>query len=142
METHLKVLVSKKFSIDQCKKNSKALFIFGDCRAHEGYGGTAVIRGQRNSIGISTKHKPSNDADAFYTDDEYDENIKFFEKDLERIKAYALEIEADSLCFPFYGIGTGFALLPLKAPRTFFYLCTRLYEEWKFNNIEGAFTIK
>lgn len=139
---NLKILVTKKFSVDICKKNSKVLFIYGDNQIHEGNGGTAAIRGERNAIGISSKKLPSMLEGAFYTDDEYDENIKFFEKDLERIKAYALEIEADSLCFPFYGIGTGFALLPLKAPRTFFYLCTRLYEEWKFNNIEGAFTIK
>lgn len=139
---NLKILVTKKFSVDICKKNSKVLFIYGDNQIHEGNGGTATIRGERNAIGISSKKLPSMLEEAFYTDDEYDENIKFFEKDLERIKAYALEIEADSLCFPFYGIGTGFAFLPLKAPKTFLYMCTRLYEEWKFNNVEGAYTIK
>lgn len=138
----MKILVTKKFSTDICRKNSKVLFIYGDNQIREGNGGTAIIRGERNAIGISSKKLPSMEEGAFYTDNEYEENIKFFEEDLERIEAYTQEIEADSLCFPFYGIGTGFALLPLKAPKTFFYICTKLYEKYLYNNVEGAYTIK
>ena len=93
-------------------------------------------------MGISTKKLPSNEKEAFYTDDEYEENVAFFEEDVKRIRAYAEEIGATSLCFPYRGIGTGLAQLGTKAPKTFFYMCTRLYDLYKYNNLEGILELK
>lgn len=137
----METLVTKRYSIDQCRKNAKTLFIFGDNNIRAGEGGTACIRNEKNAIGISTKKLPSNESKAFFNDGEFEENCKQIEGDIQRIKEYAEEIGALSYCFPFGGIGTGLALLPIKAPRTFFYLCTRLYEEFFYNNLEGHFTI-
>lgn len=142
MKKELKILVSRTFSTDICKKNKSCLFIYGDNQLHVGEGGTACIRKERNALGISTKKLPSNDKEAFYTDDEYEDNIKVFEEDIARIEAYAEEIEATSLVFPHKGIGTGLALLYVKAPRTFFYMCTRLYDLYKYNNLEGILELK
>lgn len=137
----MKTMIAKRFSIDFCKKNKNCLFIYGCNRIKEGYGGTACIRDERNALGVSTKKLPSNSKEAFYTDDEYEENIRIFEEDVERILRYAEEIETDTLVFPSGGIGTGLAKLGLVAPRTFFYFCTRLYELWKFNNLEEILEI-
>ena len=142
MKKELIVLVSRTFSKDICKKNPNTLFIFGDNQLHEGEGGTACIRRERNAIGISTKHLPANDKKAFYTDDEYEDNVRVFEEDIDRIETYAEKIEATSLAFPYYGIGTGLAQLGLKAPKTFFYMCTRLYDLYKYNNLEGILELK
>lgn len=133
--------VTKRYSIDQCRKNAKCLFIFGDSNERVGHGGTAIIRDERNAIGIRSKLKPSMDKDAFFNDDKFEENCRMIEEDITRIGEYKEEIGATSVAFPFLGIGTGLAALPLKAPKTFFYLCTRLYEEFNFNNLEGHFTI-
>ena len=102
----METFVTKRYSIDQCRKNAKTLFIFGDNDQRTGNGGTAVIRDEKNAIGISTKYKPSNDKDAFFSDDQYEENCKRIEADITRIGEYKEEIGATSVAFPFLGIGT------------------------------------
>ncbi len=136
------VLVSRKFSIEQCRTNFDTLFVFGDNLERVGSGGQAIIREQKNSIGFATKKAPGGAKEDFFTDDEYGENCKIIDEEIEKIKKYAEEHKYKAIAFPFMGLGTGLSEMPLRCPNTFFYLCTRLYGEFKFNNTEGAYTIK
>lgn len=139
---NLKVLVSRRFSTDVCRKNSDTLFIFGDSLERYGEAGQAIIRNQENAIGFATKHKPGTNKEDYFTDDEYEENCQIIEKEIERIKRYAEEKEYKNIIFPFMGLGTGLAQMPLRAIRTFSYLCLRLSQAWEYNNLEGQFTLK
>jgi hypothetical protein len=51
------------------------VYIFNDNNAKIGKYGLSVIRGLSNSLGIRVKKGPSKNAVAFYSDDDYDENI-------------------------------------------------------------------
>lgn len=139
---NLKVMVSKNFTIDQCKKNSDTLFIFGCNGERSGYGGQAVIRDQVNAIGFQTKHRPGANKEDYFDDEAYTKNCQIIEEEINRIKRYAEEKGFKTICFSFYGLGTGLSEMPLRCPQTFFYLCTRLQQEFKFNNVEGIFTPK
>lgn len=136
------ILVSRKFSIEQCRVNFDTLFIFGDNDERVGMGGQAIIREQKNSVGFSTKKAPGGLKEDYYTDDEYEGNCKKIEEEIEKIKKYAQEGEYKAIAFPFMGLGTGLSEMPLRCPKTFFYMCTRLFDEFEFNNVEGAYTIK
>jgi hypothetical protein len=129
----MKTFVTKVFTTEQCRINFGTLFIFGDNCMREGEFGQATIRNQKNAIGLSTKYS----LEEYFTDDRFGENCQIVDEDIERIKNYAKEKNFKIYCFPFYGIGTGRAQMHVKAPKTFFYLCNRLLEEFNFNNIEG-----
>ena len=73
-----------------------------------------------NARGIPTKKKPTMDEDAFFTDEEYDDNIKIIDKAFEPVDK---AIEDDKvIVLPEDGLGTGRADLQNKAPKTFEYL--------------------
>lgn len=125
-------LVSRVFSVEQCRVNFDKIFVFGDSLARVGMGGQAIIREQINSIGIATKKSPSE----YFTDGEFKENCVIIEDDINKVKAYAEQTGAKAIVFPKYGIGTGLSAMQRMCPKTFCYLTTRLIEEFSFNNIE------
>lgn len=130
-------LVSRVFSIEQCRTNPGTVFIFGDnSEVRAGMGGQAIIREQINAIGIATKKFPGNAQKDYFYDNEYEQNCKIIDEDIERIKAYIKEQSFKAVCFPKMGVGTGRAELQKRAPLTFCYLTERLIKEWEFNNLE------
>jgi len=90
--------------------------VFGDNVAGTGTGpksGQAVIRGLPNALGIKVKWKPTNEPDAFFTDDnpECAEHVrKGFSNVIRTLKA------GSNVYYPVDGIGTGRADLKLNAP--------------------------
>lgn len=132
----LNILVSRNYTIEQCKINFDKLFIFGDSLERSGMGGQAIIREQINAIGICTKRKPSNEEDAFFSDKDYAKNCQIIDEDILTIKKYAEQVGTKTLVFPKMGLGTGRAQMPQRCPKTFLYLCTKLLETWGYNNIE------
>jgi hypothetical protein len=100
-----------------CTKHSNALFVFGDNVERVGNGGQATIRGKKNSIGICTKNTPSSDRGAYFSDDNYEENIEVIIQDIDNI--IYLSYKYDTIFFPEDGLGTGLAKLDKKAPKTF-----------------------
>jgi len=105
------------------RANPDKIFLFGDNLIHIGYGGQAKeMRGEANARGIPTKKKPSMLPDSFFTDNEYDDNIKAIDKAFSKIPPN------HTIVIPMAGLGTGLARLPEKAPRTFKYLSLRLME--------------
>jgi hypothetical protein len=105
---------------EDCKNNRTAMFIFGDNDRHFGKKGQAVIRDEPNAYGIPTKKYPSLDPSSYYTDDEYEENIRkidtAFNKIIKDLDKY------DMVYLPSNGVGTGLADLQNKAPKTLEYI--------------------
>ncbi len=91
------------------------LFIFGDNFARCGLGGQAAeMRGEPNAVGIPTKARPSNNADAFLCDGDIyrwrTEVFPIFEMLLQKIEA------GNTIVIPSHGIGGGLAALEIKSP--------------------------
>jgi len=131
----METMVSKFFSIEQCRINFETLFIFGDNLLRVGEAGQAVIRQQTNAIGLATKKEPGMKPEDFFNDEEYMENCKVIEEEIAKIKIYAEGKNFKAYCFPFQGLGTGLSSMQTRCPKTFCYLTVRLLEEFKFNNI-------
>lgn len=92
------------------------LWVFGDNLRRTGLGGQAKeMRGEPNAVGIPTKHWPSNNRNAFFSD-----------RDFETFKAAALpdfirladHLRAGGVVvWPADGVGTGRARLKESSPR-------------------------
>lgn len=137
-KTKMETLVSKWYSIDQCRKNPTSIFIFGDnYNMRSGNGGQAIIRDQDNAIGICTKWNPGTEDKDYFDDKDYEKIIKLIDEDINRVNMYIEEKGYKDIVFPFQGIGTGLSTMQTKAPKVFCYLTVRLLEEWKFNNISA-----
>lgn len=116
----MKVFVFKKFwNISHTKKYDKYIFIFGDNDMRVGMGGQAVIREQKNAMGIPTKKEPNNDDDSFYNDLEYSENISKIKYAINKIKNKLKTGKYDGIIIPKNGLGTGLSELPKRAPKTY-----------------------
>lgn len=96
-----------------------AWFIFGDNVLRKGSGpksGQAVIRGLPNALGIVTKFEPTMDQKAFFND----WNPWCMEAVLGGFKQVtALLKRGEDVYYPLDGIGTGRALLPIRAPKLY-----------------------
>jgi len=103
------------------RANPRTLYLFGDNDIREGLGGQAKeMRGEPNTVGISTKKLPKNTPDAFKTDSELAGNQKIITQDIDK----AIEIwgsgNYDKVMIP--PIGIGLAKLQEKAPLTWAHL--------------------
>ncbi len=81
------------------------------------------MRGEPNAIGIPTKKKPTNQADAFFNDDEFDQNKAAIDQAFGRL--FGLSVDSATV-IPSAGLGTGLAALPSKAPQTYQYVKRKL----------------
>lgn len=110
------------------RENRDKLFLFGDNLERRGFGGqAAAMRGEPNSIGIPTKKSPSYRDDAFFSDEEFEQN----KASIDAAFAEIMNAVTDSIrviVIPSGGLGTGRAQLERRAPRTFAYLQKRLTE--------------
>lgn len=102
------------------------IFLFGDNLRRTGYGGQAkAMRGEPNAIGVPTKKKSTNDPEAFFTDDELEQNKAAIDRALEQLADCK---DGTVIVIPSAGLGTGLADLLSRAPKTFEYLEIRLAE--------------
>lgn len=108
------------WNVSDCNENPKSLFLYGDNDQKKGRGGQAIIRDCVNTFGIPTKKFPSNKLNAFYSDDEYDENCKKITQAI--IDMITKSEKYEEIIFPSDGFGTGLAKLSTKAPNTFVFL--------------------
>lgn len=119
-ETREGVVVStmKRFtpSILRAQGNKDKVFIFGDNLTGKGKAGQAIIRDEPNAFGIPTKKAPSTNDNAYFTDNEYEQNIKAIDEAINKIP------RNKEIVIPEDGLGTGLAQLETRAPKTFEYL--------------------
>lgn len=110
------------------RANRDKLFLFGDNLERRGFGGqAAAMRGEPNAIGIPTKKSPSYRDDAFFSDDEFEQNKASIDAAFAEIKR-AITDSIRVIVIPSDGLGTGRAQLERRAPRTFAHLQKRLTE--------------
>ena len=108
------------------RANRDKLFLFGDNLGRRGLGGqAAAMRGEPNAIGIPTKKSPSYKTEAFFSDDELEQNKAAIDAAFAKV-ARAVTGAIRSIVIPSDGLGTGRAQLRLRAPRTFAHLQKRL----------------
>lgn len=99
-------------------------YLFGDNEKRAGKGGQAKhMRGHPSSIGVRTKAFPGRQPEHFWRDDNYEENVRMIDHDIER----ALKT-GKRIVIPSSGLGTGLSNTAHTAPRTFEYLRDRLVE--------------
>lgn len=110
------------------RANRNKLFLFGDNLERRGFGGqAAAMRGEPNAIGIPTKKSPSYRDDAFFSDDEFEQNKASIDAAFAEIMR-AITDSIRVIVIPSDGLGTGRAQLERRAPRTFAHLQKRLTE--------------
>lgn len=105
------------------REHRGTIFVFGDNVAGKGYGGQAAeARGEPNVLGIPTKWRPDNRPESFFTDAYFHGSLGSkhyidcaFDMILEKKRA------GWKIAF-FPNIGTGFAHLQVKAPKTLAYI--------------------
>jgi hypothetical protein len=125
----MRVLLAEFYSVDLVRAHPTWLFVFGDNDLKKGKQGQAVIRDEPNAFGIPTKKIPSLALDAFYQDEEYQDNVRKIDSKFEELMEVSRNFEA--VCFPKAGLGTGLAKLDTKAPKTFLYLKKKVSETVK-----------
>ena len=122
-----------KWTLQDAIDNPDKYFVFGDNDQRRGNGGQACIRPAKNSIGIRTKKYPSIDKGTFYTDNEFQENVRKIDEDINKIEDIAKCNTIVYLAENRYG--NGLARLKQKAPKTDEYLWHRLnvlYDKWNY----------
>jgi hypothetical protein len=124
------------YTSELLKANPDKIYVFGDNNQRQGKKGQASVRDEANAMGISTKLRPSADADAFMTDNQIKANVAIIDSDIAKIKA-----TGKTIVFPKDGLGTGLAALKSKAPNTYEYLVIRLKEEFGFDNNTGTLVV-
>lgn len=121
------VKYSKWITREQLSQDRDTLYVFGDNLERRGYGGQAKeMRGEPNAIGVATKHKPTMDENAFFTD----EDIMTVIRDMKEVEARFYNGGYHSICIPSDGIGTGLSELHTRAPLVYEYINQILYSFW------------
>lgn len=113
-----------RWTPDDCGEHRTWLFVYGDNTWRRGMRGQAVVRLYPNTVGIVTKHAPSKDDWAYFSDDAYESNCSIIDKDVTAMLTKYVVGRYECLVLPADGWGTGLAELPTRAPRTYAYLET------------------
>lgn len=105
----------------EVRSNPKTLYLFGDNDQRKGLGGQAKeMRGEPNTVGVSTKKYPSNNESSFKTDNELENNKKIITEDINKVIAEWNTGKYNKVSVP--QIGVGLAALPTRAPKTYAFL--------------------
>src|SRR4051812_17826964 len=92
---------------DDVQANPDKVFLFGDNLERVGMGGQAgAMRGEPNAVGVPTKKTPTMGPDAFFTDEEYDNNCWAIRQALSAAYAHA-HVKGQVIVVPADGLGTG-----------------------------------
>lgn len=130
------VRLMERFSVADVQSKPDTLFAFGDNMEREGKGGQAIIRDEKNAVGIPTKWRPSKDEEAYFADDDFP-MVK------EEIDAAFAVLEGHlrtggAVVLPKDGIGTGLADLPNRAPKIYKYIAKKLSALGKIKPAVGS----
>jgi len=116
---------TKIITREEVKSNPTTLYLFGDNDIRKGLGGQAKeMRGEPNTVGISTKKIPANTPAAFKTDTELEDNKRIITQDIDKAITEWGTGKYTKAIIP--QIGVGLAKLQEKAPLTWAHLQTEL----------------
>ena len=115
------------------RMNPTVLYLMGENERGYGMGGQAKeMRDEPNMRPIRTKRAPGITENCYWTDDDYERQIGLIDHDFEKllrecaphtIVVCPLNPTGDNI-----GLGAGMSQLPVRAPRTYAYIC-----EWVKN---------
>ena len=105
-------------------------WVLGDNHARSGLGGQACIRRNPNTVGIRTKKSPRRTAQAYLTDEEFEQNKAWFNEDLGRI--FAAYKQGQHIVLSTEPYGTGLAKLHEHAVFSWLWLMARMNSLRKF----------
>lgn len=120
------IVQSAWYTRDQLQRQPDDLFAWGDNLARVGgrnnprSGQAYACRDEPNAVGIPTKLRPSMDADAFFTDRDYDRAQIAMDEGFIRMANHLAA--GGTVIWPADGIGSGRAKLAETAPRIWAYL--------------------
>lgn len=129
---NIPIVVLEQYNLANVLKNPNILYVFGDNAMRVGSGGQAHIRSAKNTTGIATKMSISE----YFYDENFEQSKNIIDNDISRIIAKMERGEYNILAFPKAGFGWGRAEMQTHCPKTALYLCSRLLEEFGFNNIQ------
>lgn len=90
--------------------------VFGDNLLEKGQGGQAIVRTSPNAFGIPTKKAPGKGVMDYFSDDD----AKVIPLIRDKFEVLATLLQAgDGVIYPRYGLGSGRAMLSVKAPRIY-----------------------
>lgn len=120
------IIYQKFISREDAANNPRNIYVFGDNVVGEGYGGQArELRNAQNAIGIPTKHTPATNEEDYFTDAQIFDTPNSKPKlriDNALNKILSFLARGRTVVIPSDGIGTGFAQLETRAPKTFLYI--------------------
>lgn len=133
----MKIETFTNYSKILVQNNLNILFVFGDNIKQTGFGGTAIIRNQPNTIGIPTKNEPTILPQAYFSDDNLLRNKSVILHSIAEIfdRIYRVPMYYKALGFPISGIGTGLANMKEKCPKTKEFLDSILKLVFNFDNL-------
>lgn len=120
------IVVRERYTLTYVRNHKDTLFVFGDNSARVGAAGQAVIREEPNSFGIATKRYPSMTGESFFSDQENEFNI--VNNDIAKLKAIFDSNMYAFVGFPFNGLGTGLAKMPIFSPELYRHLNSTIEE--------------
>jgi len=112
------VIRQRRYYRIDARNNPSVLYVFGDNDARKGYGGQAAeMLDEPNAVGVRTKKTPGHSYRSdYYTDHEYDANMRKIEEDFRPIKQHLAR--GGIVVIPSDGLGTGLSDLEQYAPIT------------------------
>lgn len=123
-------LETRPYTVDLVRSEPDTLFVFGDNTFRTGKGGQAIIRNEPNTFGVVTKHYPSMSYSSFFSDDIISYNALM--EDIFTLLGYIYYpeyLEYSRIALPYYGLGTGLAQLPNRAPKLYQILLKLVYKD-------------
>ena len=112
------VIFQKRIKRTDLQSNKNKLYLFGDNSLKIGMGGQAKeMRGEPNAVGIITKFYPSMKINAFLTDENEDSICLLWKKQFQPVIKHL--IAGGDVIIPLDGLGTGLAMLHIKAPKLY-----------------------
>lgn len=122
---------------DFMREHPNWFFLFGDNECRVGRGGQAKeMRGEPNAIGIRTKRAPGIEPLAYWSDDEFRENIKMVADDFLLVLRRIIDDPSITVVVPSDGLGTGMSELQRRAPKTLIFIETMIL------SLDNAFTLR
>lgn len=126
--TGIIIRTTHKITRKEVRENADTTYyVFGDNMVRHGFGGLAKeVRNERNSVGIPTKHFPSREARAYFTDEVMNSREIMGEIDGAIRKIDWLLKAGYDIVIPEDGVGTGLSELPERAPQLYNYIEQKL----------------
>jgi len=111
------VITQKVINRSDLRINPNVMYLFGDNVQRVGKGGQAkAMRGEANAIGIATKKTPTQREDAYFSDDDFDYNVKIIVEDF--VPAFKHIAMGGIVIVPEDGLGTGLSDMENRCPKT------------------------